>query len=46
MPGPFPLQLLLAPFGGWVNRHQAQVIEYLAEENRVLKAQLGGGDSD
>jgi hypothetical protein len=37
-----PLQLLLAPFAGWVNRHQGQAIEYLVEENRVLKEQLGG----
>ena len=36
-----PLQLLLTTFGGWLNRHQAQVIEYLVEENRVLKEQLG-----
>jgi hypothetical protein len=36
-----PLRLLLATFGGWVNRHQAQAIEYLTEENRVLKKQLG-----
>ncbi len=38
----FPLQLLLASFAGWTNRHQAQVIDYLIEENRVLKEQLGG----
>ncbi len=31
-----PLQLLLATFAGWLNRHQAQVIEYLVEENRDL----------
>ena len=37
-----PLQLLLATFAGWLNRHQAQVIEYFVEENRVLKEQLGG----
>ena len=37
-----PLQLLLATFAGWLNRHQAQVIEYLALENRILKEQLGG----
>ncbi len=37
-----PLQVLLATFAGWVNRHQAQAIEYLIEENRVLKEQLGG----
>jgi len=27
---------------GWINRHQQQVIAYLQEENRVLKAQHGG----
>ena len=37
MPDPFPLQLLLATFAGWVNCHQAQVIEYLVDENRLLK---------
>ena len=36
------MQLLLATFAGWVNRHQAQAIDYLIEENRVLKEQLGG----
>jgi hypothetical protein len=41
MPDFFPLQLLLATFGGWVNRHQADAIDYLIEENRVLKEQLG-----
>ena len=24
-----PLQLLLATFAGWVNRHQSQVVDYL-----------------
>ena len=38
----FRLQLILATFAGWVNRQQAQVIDYLVEENRVLKEQLGG----
>jgi transposase InsO family protein len=28
-------------FAGWVNRHQLDVIEYLQEENRVLKDRLG-----
>ncbi len=37
----FRLQLLLGTFAGWVNRHQAQVIDYLVEENRVLKEQIG-----
>ena len=27
---------------GWINRHQQQVIEYLIEENRVLREQLKG----
>ncbi len=42
MPDSFTLQLLLATFAGWVNRHQAQVVEYIVEENRALKEQLGG----
>jgi hypothetical protein len=29
-------------FVGWVDRHQLDVIEYLQEENRVLKERLGG----
>jgi putative transposase len=36
------LPLLLAMLAGWINRHQQQVITYLQEENRVLKAHLGG----
>ena len=36
-----PLCFLLATFAGWVNRHQAQAIDYLIEENRVPKEQLG-----
>jgi hypothetical protein len=42
MPELIPLQLLLATFAGWVNRQQTEAIEYLVEENRVLKEQLGG----
>src|SRR3981189_3406446 len=37
-----PLQSLLVIFAGWVNRRQLNVIEYLQEENRVLKERLGG----
>jgi putative transposase len=37
-----PLHLLLMLFAGWVNRHQLDVIDYLHEENRVLKERLGG----
>jgi len=36
------LQFLLLVFAGWVNRRQQDVIEYLREENRVLREQLGG----
>lgn len=34
--------MLLLIFAGWVSRHQLDVIEYLLEENRVLKERLGG----
>jgi len=37
-----PLKLLLCVFSGWVNRQQDQIIDYLVEENRVLKEQLKG----
>src|SRR5919106_1519328 len=37
-----PLRLLLLTLAGWVNRHQQHVIEYLVEENRVLREQLRG----
>ena len=35
-------RLLLVTLAGWVNRHQQQVIEYLVEENRVLRQQVKG----
>jgi len=35
------LQFLMLIFAGWVNRNQQDVIEYLQEENRVLREQLG-----
>ena len=37
-----PLQFLLLLFAGWVNRRQQAVIDYLIEENRVLREQLRG----
>ncbi|MEP7243898.1 MAG: integrase core domain-containing protein [Gammaproteobacteria bacterium] len=37
-----PLHLLLMMFAGWINRHQLDVIDYLQEENRLLKERLGG----
>ena len=36
------LRFLLATMGGWVNRSQQDVVEYLRTENRVLREQLGG----
>ncbi len=37
-----PLQFLLLLFAGWVNREQVEVIDYLKEENRVLREQMQG----
>jgi hypothetical protein len=37
-----PLHLLVIALAGWLNRQQQVVIDYLIEENRVLKEQLGG----
>ena len=38
---PTPLHLLLLTLAGWMNRHQQAAIDYLLEENRVLKEHLG-----
>ncbi len=38
----YPLQILIASLAGWMNRRQVEVLEYLIEENRVLKEQLKG----
>jgi hypothetical protein len=35
---PPPLAFLVLLFAGWVNRQQQAVIQYLLEENRVLRA--------
>jgi putative transposase len=37
-----PFQLLVIVLAGWLNRHQQAFIDYLIEENRVLKDQLDG----
>jgi len=36
-----PWQILVAALAGWIRREQDAVIDYLREENRVLKQQLG-----
>jgi hypothetical protein len=33
---------MLIAVSGWMNYRQLQVIDYLREENRVLREQLGG----
>ena len=39
---PYLWQFFVIAFAGWVNRFQQDAIEYLKEENRVLREQLGG----
>jgi hypothetical protein len=39
---PHALQFLVLTVAGWVNRHQDDLIDYLREENRILREQLGG----
>ena len=36
-----PFSFLLVSVGGWINQRQQQVIDYLVEENRVLREQIG-----
>ena len=40
-PLPPPLAFFCLLFAGWVNRQQQAVIDYLLEENRVLRAAQG-----
>src|SRR5262252_4358428 len=36
-----PFSFLVVSIAGWMNQRQQQVIEYLIEENRVLREQIG-----
>lgn len=36
-----PFYLLLSALAHWANREQAAIIDYLREENRVLRDRLG-----
>ena len=36
-----PFQYIVTALAGWMNHRQQNVIEYLREENRVLREQLG-----
>ena len=38
-----PFRLLLISLAGYLNKQQQEVIDYLQEENRVLREQLGSG---
>ena len=37
-----PWEFLLITLSGWMNRHQQRVIDYLIEENRILKGKYRG----
>ena len=37
-----PFRFVVVAVAGWMNQHQLQIIDYLREENRVLREQLGG----
>ena len=41
----YHVQFLLLVVAGWVNRQQQDVIDYLQEENRVLRAGFGASVS-
>jgi transposase InsO family protein len=41
MMGMSPWHVVLVALAGWLNREQQKTIEYLKEENRVLREQLG-----
>lgn len=36
-----PLSFVVISIAGWMNQHQRHVIEYVVEENRVLREQIG-----
>src|SRR6476646_2971926 len=37
-----PFRFVLIAVAGWMNQRQLEIIDYLREENRVLREQLGG----
>ncbi len=37
-----PFRFLLISLAGWMNQRQLNAIDYLREENRILREQLGG----
>jgi len=37
-----PFRVVLIAMAGWMNQQQQDAIDYLREENRILREQLGG----
>jgi len=37
----YQFSFLVVSIAGWIDQHQQQVIEYLIQENRVLREQMG-----
>ena len=37
-----PLNFVILAVSGWLNRYQQRILDYVKEENRILKEQLGG----
>ena len=37
-----PFQFVVTALAGWANQQQSDVVDYLREENRVLREQIGG----
>ena len=35
-----PMYMFLTMMAGWINRHQQEAIEYLKEENKILRDEL------
>ena len=36
-----PMIIILMMIAGWINRQQSEVIEYLLEDNKVLREKFG-----
>ena len=36
-----PIAIVLTMLAGWINRQQTEVIEYLIEENKILREKIG-----
>lgn len=41
VPLSYPLRFILVAIAGWIHQRQREVIDYLQEENRVLREQIG-----